>query len=162
MYHDFNTKLRTGKPLDDEHDDAMLTSRIKLLTSAINKHELPTDVMLHRAIDIDNDVLKDFFYDKNVVGKTFFDKAYGSTSLSNYDTALNKGSPTRMSIHAIARKGTKAVYMEPLTTATTKHELELLLQRGSGYKILDVVKDNTGRITDIFAQIVQPETLEDI
>ena len=137
-----------------------IKSVVNNLTHAIDKHELPEDIMIHRAVKIDSKEMKRFFNQKEVVGKTFFDKAFGSTSLSNYDTALNHQDSSRIVIHSIAPKGTKAMYLEPITTAT--HELELLLQRGSGYKVLDVVKDSTGRITDVFAQIVQPETLEDI
>ena len=130
------------------------------ITRVIDKNVIPEDIMIHRSIKLDSNTLEKFFYDDNVIGKTFFDKAFGSNSLSNYDVALNHNDPSRVVIHSIAPKGTKAMYVEPITKV--EHELELLLQRGSGYKILDVVKDNTGRITDVFAQIVQPETLEDI
>lgn len=116
--------------------------------------------MVHRSIKLDSNTLEKFFYDDNVVGKTFFDKAFGSNSLSNYDVALNHNDPSRVVIHSIAPKGTKALYVEPITKSD--HELELLLQRGSGYKVLDVVKDSNGRITDVFAQIVQNDNLKDL
>lgn len=137
-----------------------LKSTINNLTHAIDKHELSEDVMIHRAVKLDSREMKKFFNQKNVVGQTFFDKSFGSTSLSNYDTALNHVDSSRIVIHSIAPKGTKAMYLEPVTTAT--HELELLLQRGSGYKVLDVVKDSNGRITDVFAQIVQNDNLKDL
>lgn len=150
-----------ARGLADQKTKLTYLDDVNNLTNAIRKHSVPEDILIHRSIRLNGHPdLQHFFNQENLIGQTFFDKGFGSNSLSNYDVALNSGDPSRMVIHSIAPKGTKAMYMEDLTTS--EHELELLLQRGSGYKVLDVVKDSNGRITDVFAQIVQNGNLEDV
>jgi len=131
-----NSDLRAGKPIKKG-------SQADLIERAINKADLPEDTVVYRGVDAAA------FPSEKLVGSTFSDKAFVSTSLDEA-VAIQFDAGVLMEIRLPA--GTKALSMtrwaegEGVVGIGTS-EAELLLQRGSRFKVIkDVTTPETRQV----------------
>lgn len=130
-YIGINDSLR-GKKDPSDNQRAI----IEEMTTSINKTELPTDLLLQRALKVDNDAMVDFA-ESLTVGKVFTDKAFTSTTLGN-----SKGTAVQFIIRA--PKGTKGIEVfsnnnPSRNSKNGSNELEILLQRGTKFKVTKTI-----------------------
>ena len=77
---------------------------------------------------------------------TFVDKAFVSSGASVSDAWGGVKS------HIYVPKGSQAMYVDPISTFKGEHEL--LIQRGSTFRLKDANFDSNGNLTDIFIEII--------
>lgn len=140
-YTAINGGLRKGG-LDPVHD-----ATVRDLDSAISKSELPENTVLYRGMEL-NDNLRN-----NIKpGATFTDQAYTSTSLDQGNPSRFAGGENGAVMRIKAQKGQKGLAMQSISDYP--EEKEVLLPRGTKYKITGVTRDpDTGR-TFIDAEII--------
>ena len=110
---------------------AALQRRIDALDSALSKTVLDQDVTVSRGT-----TLSAFgrYHPRTFIGKTITEPGYMSTSLKSPTEFLGMDHGVRLNI--VARRGTRALYMEPVTTV--KGEQEILFGRGTVMRVLRV------------------------
>lgn len=141
-YRPMNDALRFGVPAS--RDIATLNETV---SKALDKCTLPENLRLVRGIgksdilekyfNIPHDVLMSEQGSKALIGKTFSDKAFLST-------ALDGGFDKQVTMEILAPKGSKGLYIAPISHFP--NEYELLLQKDSKFQILDVILEEHGRI----------------
>lgn len=110
-----------------------LNRRIDALQSAIDVTPLDRDLIFSRGTTLS---AFDGFHPKTFVGKTITEPGFMSTSLKKPDDFLGFEGAVRLNV--TAPKGTRALYMEPVTTV--KGEQEILFGRGTIMRVTNVVE----------------------
>lgn len=135
------------------------TNKIKQITDVLNKTSLVEDTKLYRKIGVDGfsdltnvkiNNVNSFSTDelrKMFVGKEYKDNAFISTS--TVDRGFESGG---IHMQLYAPKGTKGTYINEISEYKNI-EYEMLLQRGTKFKIIDVVKDEDENIIRIIAEV---------
>ena len=77
--------------------------------------------------------------DKSIVGQRFVEKGFCSTGINS-----GAGWDKEVNLEIVAPKGTKGMYVDPISRY--QGEEELLLQRGSIFEIYDVEADRYGNL----------------
>ncbi len=113
-------------------------------TSALSKSILADDTILYRgmgdmkslstAMGIDDNVLKQMLDSKDIIGQSFIEKAFCSTAIDAKTMRANE-----INLKILAPKGTKGMYVDPISLAKGEHEV--LLQRGTRFEIVEVKKN---------------------
>lgn len=157
-YLDMNMFLRGVPGYDEAHVGKKTVQMVSDLTEVLEKTRIKDDVILHRGMGWDGlykslglpsksalETLLDS--DPNALkGVVFTEKGFCSTGIS--PSAAFGGT----TMHIFAKAGTKGMYIDPISTF--QGERELLLQRGSVFKIVDYEMKPSGAVTDIFVEIV--------
>jgi len=146
-YREINGGLRKDS-LDPFHK-----STVRELDAAMAQSALPENTILYRGMEM-NSHLRD-----NIKpGSTFNDPGYTSTSFDQSNSDSFSGGDNSAVMRIKAQKGQKGLAVQSISTYP--HEREVLLPRGTNYKITNVTRDpETGR-TFIDAEILdtQPGT----
>ena len=152
-YKDMNKALRgLIKP------DNKTAQLIKDCEAGLKKSRITEDVIAHRGIGSLSDVAKTLNVDPKILKNkqaveslvrsqhTFVDKAFVSSGASAQDAWGGVKS------HIYVPKGSQAMYVNPISHFKGEHEL--LIQRGSTFRLKDARFDAGGNLTDIFIEIV--------
>lgn len=129
-----------------------VTSRVSLgvkklidgCTSALNKHEISEDTLLYRgmgsygslarSLGINRDDINKIVSDGSIKGMRFVEKGFCSTGVSQA-----AGWSKSVTLEIVAPKGTKGLYVDPISRH--QGEKELLLQRGTIFEIREAKMD---------------------
>ena len=152
-YYNMNNLLRTGNRTAYDYNGAT-TKKINHLTSALEKSSTKEDIVVHRGIGgalpkmlgVDNNTLKSKEFQKNLRGTVITEKGFFSSGGALGDAWAGT------KIHAVVPKGSKAMYVEPLSSYKGEHEF--ILQRNSSFKIMDYVANDNGTITDVIVELI--------
>ena len=157
FYKDMNNLLRG---MDGTfHSKDLVKGIIDDCTSGLEKMRLPEDTLCHRGVGSLNSLAKTLglntedLYDSNILkglvdnGFTYTDPAFFSSGASTADAWGG------VKIHAFAPKGTKGMYVDPISAVKGEHEV--LLQRNTTFKIVDFQLGATGAVTDLFVEVVE-------
>jgi hypothetical protein len=132
-YHDMNGYLRGtggyGPAPETVH-------AIDELDRVLSTRAVPDDIMIVRGTDLGHLNLSS---PMDMLGETFPDKGYTSTSLGNHPVDAFKYKEAHL--HLRVPKGTPALWLEKVSHFDVK-ERELLLARGTEYKVTRVFMDN--------------------
>lgn len=140
-YSDINGGLRSGKvPRQYE-------TTVRNLDSAIDQSRLPDNTVLYRGMNMSPDMAANM-----KPGAVFSDKAYTSTSINpRIPESFARGEgKTLMRIKA--RAGSKGLAVNNISNFDGEHEI--LLPRGSRYKVTGMYKDKRTGMTYIDAEIL--------
>ena len=162
-YHPMNLFLRNRKEYQlmypkglglDNHVD----TSIKNLTSALNKTSTKEDIVVHRGVgdalkkmlghdNISDSAMKTKEYREALKGMTFTEKGFFSSGGSTKDAWGG------VKLHAYVPKGSKAAYVNPISSHMGENEF--VLQRNSTFKINDVISKADGTITDVIIELIE-------
>lgn len=141
-----NDALRQGNPLAN---GPSIKDMIDNCESALSKHEVADDTLLYRgmgstrslarALGIEENQVSEMVRDKSIVGQRFVEKGFCSTGINS-----GAGWDKEVNLEIVAPKGTKGMYVDPISRY--QGEEELLLQRGSIFEIYDVEADRYGNL----------------
>lgn len=117
---------------------------IDRLTKTLDKQSLPVDVKTYRAVRPGEGADKMFANFQSNVGATVTDKGFTSTTASK--AYANKwGGEGAVMVSVQVPKGSKAMYLSDIGG---RQEHEVLVQRGSKYKVLSAgVKDGVRHVS---------------
>lgn len=155
-YLNINKLLRFGqKPYTT--DLATIENYIKGATSALEKSPLKEDVIAHRGIGnslhnmlgVDKSMLSDSNFLDSLIGTQFVDKGFVSAGGSVEDAWGG------VKLHILCPKGTKAMYVDPISAFKGEHEL--LIQRNSTFAITNFVKGEDGNIKELFVEVIKQQ-----
>lgn len=132
-YGRMNDILR-GVKSDDRYTHALIEG----CTSALEKTKIADDTMLYRgmgrmkhlasSMGIDEIAAREAIADGSIVGQRFVEKGFCSTGIDKY-----AGWKKEVNLEIVAPKGTKGMYVDPISEF--QGEQELLLQRGTTFEI---------------------------
>jgi len=142
----------TYEKIQQPHTKKGMDASVKALDKALDKMEVPDNVVAYRAMTqrvwgLDKyDVAKPDFFEK-LVGTEFKDKSYGSTSIDK-EVAGGFMKQGRVMLEINVKKGAKGAYLGQ-DKERTHHssESELLLPRNSRYKITGYRHEGSGTYT---------------
>lgn len=145
-------KIDDYEVFDDEIHNAM----IKSISDSINKSELKEEVISFRNISPESfqKMFENNFgsYVKPKPGEIFKDNGFYSTSLlATYNIGGNKDDQIRLT--TILPKGANALYLGD--QSSYPYEKELLVQRGSNFKIHNIITDSDNKIKEIICELIK-------
>ena len=151
-YFDMNKYLRTGNEVYNKNGNT--SKKIKSMTDALEKSSLKEDIVVHRGIGgslpamlgVDNNTLKNKEFQQSLRGTVITEKGFFSSGGSMKDSWAGT------KIHAKVPKGSKGMYVDPISEFQGEHEF--ILQRNSSFKIIDYVTKGNGTITDIIVELI--------
>lgn len=134
--------------------------KIKDMTNALEKSSLKEDVVVHRGIGgslskmlgVDKEALNNRDFQNSLRGTVFTEKGFFSSGGSTKDCFGG------VKIHAKVPKGSKGMYVAPISQFSIEHEF--ILQRNSSFKISDFVRDDKGEISDLIVELID-QTIKD-
>ncbi|WP_229814574.1 ADP-ribosyltransferase, partial [Streptomyces thermoviolaceus] len=132
-YDPINNHLRYGTEAPQH-----ILDTIKSMDEVMDSYPVPEDIMVVRGTGIDHLKLESPL---EMQGGVFDDLAYTSTAIGKTPPEPFNHKPVWL--HLRVPKGTPALWLEPLTQV--KGERELLLARGSAYKVTRVFADESGK-----------------
>ncbi|WP_329134256.1 ADP-ribosyltransferase [Streptomyces sp. NBC_00670] len=141
-YDDINGHLRTGAPASD----ATLHT-IEEMDKVMGARPVPEDIMIVRGTGIDH---LNLHSPLDMQGGVFDDKAYTSTALGKTPPPPFDGKPVWM--HLRVPKGTPALWLDHLSQFPG--ERELLLARGTQYKVTRVVMDEAAGKWHVYGEVL--------
>ncbi|WP_326792612.1 protein phosphatase [Streptomyces sp. NBC_00841] len=136
-YKDMNGYLR-GDPYCGPRPEVL--HDISEMDRVMSTRPVPEDVMVVRGTGIDH---LDLDSPLDMQGGTFTDEGYFSTSLGNHPVPSFKGKPAIF--HLRVPKGTPALWLEKVSKYGVD-EREILLGRGSEYRVTRVFLDEAGKV----------------
>ncbi|MFE7333199.1 ADP-ribosyltransferase, partial [Streptomyces sp. NPDC057565] len=136
-YKDMNGYLR-GDPYYGPRPEVL--HDISEMDRVMSTRPVPEDVMVVRGTGIDH---LDLDSPLDMQGGTFTDEGYFSTSLGNHPVPSFKGKPAIF--HLRVPKGTPALWLEKVSKYGVD-EREILLGRGSEYRVTRVFLDEAGKV----------------
>lgn len=148
-YHKINNYLRGKAPDMDSYQKKVLDEKINLMSDVLDTKTLSDDMNLYRGLSNPQSLFGDDWRDKPLsqlrlenVGKVIYDDGFSSTSIERNiaKTFANTWNGTVMEIKA--PKGSNGIFMGDISQHP--YEKEVLLQRGSGFRIEGVDKDPNG------------------
>jgi hypothetical protein len=130
-YKEINSRLREGKPLGEDLE--FISNQID--KGFISNPGISNDMIVYRGANIDASQL--------VPGATITDKSYVSTSLSKNEVAsfARKGSDNPVIMEISLPQGSK-IFSPSLAGDQFAYEKEVLLQKGSSFKVVEASKLN--------------------
>lgn len=140
-YHDINGGLRSGKvPADYQ-------ATVRELDSAISQSKLPENTVLYRGMSMSPELSS-----KIKPGATFSDSAYTSTSINPRIPASFARGEGKTMMRIKAKKGQSGLAVNNVSNYDGEHEV--LLPRGTSYRVTNVYKDKKTGMTYVDAEIV--------
>lgn len=151
-YFDMNKYLRTGNEVYNKNGET--SKKIKSMTNALEKSSLKEDIVVHRGIGgalpkmlgVDNNTLKNKEFQQSLRGTVITEKGFFSSGGAMNDAWGGT------KIHAKVPKGSKGMYVDPISQFSGEHEF--ILQRNSSFKIVDYVTKGDGTITDVIVELI--------
>ncbi len=151
-YFDINNYLRTGNEVYNKNGKT--SKKIKNMTDVLEKSSLKEDVVVHRGIGgslpkmlgVDNNTLKNKEFQQSLRGTVITEKGFFSSGGAMKDAWAGT------KIHAKVPKGSKGMYVDPISQFPGEHES--ILQRNSSFKIVDYVANSNGTITDVIVELI--------
>ena len=151
-YFDMNNYLRTGNEVYNKNGNT--SKKIKSMTDALEKSSLKEDIVVHRGIGgslpkmlgVDNNTLKNKEFQQSLRGTVITEKGFFSSG------GAMKDAWGGTKIHAKVPKGSKGMYVDPISQFPGEHEF--ILQRNSSFKITDYVTNDNGVITDVIVELI--------
>lgn len=137
-YENINSMLR-GK-VEGDMESKMI---VDTLDYAIEKSKVPFDISVYRGVRYAED-LKNFFTNDAKVGGTWSDPAYLSTSLDKTSFSAFKGADVSFKINV--PKGSSGAFLNG-DLSKYPNEAEMLLPRGTKFRIDRIVKKKYGSFT---------------
>lgn len=140
-----NQYLRGKNPEFVSQNQKEITEQyIGSMVNAINERTLPHTMKLYRGVSTPGDFLQDSNWkDKSLeqlrseyIGKVAVDDGFCSTSISRESAEDFKRTWDGAMVEITAPKGANAMFMQHVSIYG--HEKEVLLQKGSGFKITDI------------------------
>ncbi|MER6354553.1 ADP-ribosyltransferase, partial [Streptomyces sp. NPDC001634] len=141
-YTPINNHLRYGT-----HASESTLRTIKEMDQVMGARPVPEDIMVVRGTGIDHLNLKSPL---DMRGGVYDDPAYTSTALGKTPPPPFDAKPVRM--HLRVPKGTPALWLESLTQV--KGERELLLARGTEYKVTRVFMDESDGKWHVYGEVL--------
>lgn len=143
-YSFINEPLRNKKYIGSGKKEKFVEA-VKGMTNAIDKSTLKEGIWVQRGVSELNINGVNLSYNattedlNNLIGKSFEDQGF-------YSASAHKGASFGLSksvvINTYAPKGTKALYVNPISYFSGGSENEIILQRGYSYKITKAYKSN--------------------
>ncbi len=143
-YSFINEPLRNKKYIGSGKKEKFVEA-VKGMTNAIDKSTLKEGIWVQRGVNELNINGVNLSYNattedlNNLIGKSFEDQGF-------YSASAHKGASFGLSksvvINTYAPKGTKALYVNPISYFSGGSENEIILQRGYSYKITKAYKSN--------------------
>ena len=151
-YFDMNKYLRTGNEVYNKNGET--SKKIKSMTNVLEKSSLKEDIVVHRGIGgalpqmlgVDNNTLKNKEFQQSLRGTVITEKGFFSSGGAMNDAWAGT------KIHAKVPKGSKGMYVDPISKFQGEHEF--ILQRNSSFKIVDYVAKGNGTITDVIVELI--------
>ena len=140
-YRKMNDSLR-GKDVDyvTPQQEQRINDQIDNVTDVLDQKELPKDTNLYRGMDSPKHILGDDYQAKSLdqlrqenIGKVYTDDGFCSTSTSHAKAADFSQARDGTMVEISAPKGSNGMYMGDVSTRP--YENEVLLQRGSAFRI---------------------------
>ncbi|MBX9395106.1 protein phosphatase, partial [Streptomyces sp. TRM72054] len=146
-YDPINSHLRYGTDVPQH-----ILDTIKNMDEIMDARPVPEDVMVVRGTGVDHVKVDGLPIDSplDMLGGTFDDKAFTSTALGKTPPPPFDQKPVWM--HLRVPKDTPALWLEPITQV--KGERELLLAKGSEYKVTRVFYDETHGKWHIYGEVL--------
>lgn len=151
-YSFINEPLRNTTYYGSKSKKGEFVKAVTGMTNAINKSELKENMWVQRGVsklNINGKTL-DSYADsedlQNLVGKTFEDQGFFSASAHK---GAKFGSYKSIMLNVYAPKGTKALYVNPISYFKGDSEDEIILQRGYSYKITKAYKEKGTTYFDV-------------
>ncbi|MFI8994629.1 ADP-ribosyltransferase [Streptomyces sp. NPDC053542] len=141
-YHQINGHLRFGDDVPDS-----ITHTIDEMDKVMGARPVPENIMVVRGTGIDHLNLDSPL---DMEGRVFDDKAYTSTALGKKPPPPFDQKPVYM--HLRVPQGTPALWLEHITQV--KGERELLLARGSEYKVTRVFMDEADGKWHVYGEVL--------
>ncbi|MFI6942677.1 ADP-ribosyltransferase, partial [Streptomyces sp. NPDC050418] len=135
-YIDMNGYLRG----DAAYDTPAVRADIAEIDKVMAGKPVPEDIMVVRGTGLGHLNLSSY---DDMIGKTYPDKGYFSTSLGNNPVASFSGKEAVL--HLRVPEGTPALWVEKVSKYDVT-ERELLLGRGSSYRVTRVFMDDKGQV----------------
>jgi hypothetical protein len=135
-YREMNGYLRGDSSLGTPD----VLRNIEEVDRALAGHRVPEDIMVVRGTGVGH---LDFKYPRDLIGQEIPDGGYLSTSLGETPVASFKGKPAVL--HLRVPEGTPAIWMEKVSEFGVT-ERELLLGRGTTYRVTRAFPDENGQI----------------
>lgn len=131
-YGDINGYLRGTQDYEPEnYDPDQVEEMIGDMDRVFNRSRLPKDMLVYRAVSANT-------YSKIIKSDSFTDAGYGSTT-SKRAFAEQWPKPGRVVVPIVLRKGAKAIPIESISQMKDEGEREILLARGSEFKVRKTV-----------------------
>lgn len=164
-YIDMNGYLRSSdkkafKKSIYSTDHESYKRKIENMTNALEKSSLKEDVVVHRGIGgslaqmlgVDNEILNNRDFQNSLKHTSFTEKGFFSSGGSTKDCFGG------VTIHAKVPKGSKGMYVAPISKFSSEHEF--ILQRNSSFMINDFIRNDKGQITDLIVELID-QTITD-
>ena len=128
--------------------------KIENMTNTLEKSSLKEDVVVHRGIGgslskmlgVNNNDLNNRDFQNRLKGSVFTEKGFFSSGGSTKDCFGG------VTIHAKVPKGSKGMYVAPISQFSGEHEF--ILQRNSSFKITDFIRNDKGQISDLIVELI--------
>ncbi|MER7716784.1 putative T7SS-secreted protein [Streptomyces flaveolus] len=144
-YQEMNGFLRG----DPELGTPEVLNNIREVDRALAGNPIPEDVMVVRGSGVGH---LDFELPEDLVGRTITDPGYTSSSLGNHPVPSFEGKDAIMRLRV--PEGTHAAWVEKVSDFGVT-ERELLLGRGTSYKVTRAFTDENGQI-QIYGEVLPP------
>jgi len=152
-YRDINGYLRGNLTRELTTDYAsVIQDEINSLTDIINERQLGRNMTLYRGVDNPRHIIGDDWRDLSVeelnernVGRVFQDRGFCSTSVSQTGASDFSQSQTGATIIIQAPEDANGIFVGSYNNRT--QEREVLLQRGSNFRIDGISRDQYGSYT---------------
>ncbi|MDN5384526.1 ADP-ribosyltransferase, partial [Streptomyces sp. LB8] len=146
-YDSINSHLRYGTDVPQH-----ILDTIESMDEVMDARPVPEDIMVVRGTGVDHIKVGGRPIDSplDMLGGTFDDKAFTSTALGKTPPPPFDQKPVWM--HLRVPKGTPALWLEPITQV--KGERELLLAKGSHYRVTRVFYDDTHGKWHIYGEVL--------
>ncbi|WSA78199.1 protein phosphatase [Streptomyces sp. NBC_01799] len=143
-YHDMNGYLRGTEGYGPS---AAVTHDIAEMDRVMSSRPVPDDIMVVRGTGLGHLKLASPF---EMLGETYPDAGYTSTSLGDHPVSSFKGKEAILRLRV--PKGTPALWLERVSHFDVS-ERELLLARGTEYKVTRVFMDDNGQ-TQVYGEVL--------
>jgi len=141
-FGDINRKLRQKEPMSDAEKEIVIR-----MQDAINEHELPEDTTVYRGVTIPDELLDQYIkHYEGSKGKVQRGADFKSTSLDIEAAAEFAEGRTSIMFEIKPKHG---IYVNPISEAPI--EQEVILNRHTQFRVVDVIRDVDSDITDLTA-----------
>jgi pyruvate/2-oxoglutarate dehydrogenase complex dihydrolipoamide acyltransferase (E2) component len=139
-YRDINGYLRGGPATGTAADD------VRYLDTALNRAKLQQDVRVYRGVKFEGQRVPPSFANLRV-GSVMQDPSYLSTTTTDYvATGFAKNRKGNYLLDIRVPKGSRGLYIDPITNKKNLKEDEILLPRGSKLMVRELIQEAGGRI----------------
>ena len=136
-YRKINKALREVKELSAMEDS--IATNIQELDEIISKNVIPENLIVRRGMGFSEEKWEEV-KDNFIPGTVFMDEGFVSTTVNKIDRTFLSGDK-KIQMNIKLKKGALALYMPRYYQGRPEDEMELLLGRGSKFKVISMVDD---------------------